>query len=96
VKLGDIAGKITDGEHITPRRTSEGYYLLSARNIQNGHLALDDVDHIPTDEYERIIKRCNPEDGDIFDILLRFDWASLSGSFKLKVFYGSKRCSCEI
>jgi type I restriction enzyme, S subunit len=65
VKLGAVANKITDGEHITPRRTSAGYLLLSARNIQNGYLSLNDVDHIPTDEYDRIIKRCNPEHGDI-------------------------------
>ncbi len=65
VKLGDVASKITDGEHITPKRTLEGYYLLSARNIQNGYLALDNVDYIPFDEYERIIKRCNPEPDDI-------------------------------
>lgn len=64
-KLGIIATKITDGEHITPRRTSEGYLLLSARNIQNGFLALENVDYVPQDEYTRIIKRCNPESGDI-------------------------------
>lgn len=64
-KLGSIAIKITDGEHITPRRTSNGYLLLSARNIQNGYLALDDVDYVPQDEYTRIFKRCNPEPGDI-------------------------------
>lgn len=65
VKLGDVASKITDGEHITPRKTSNGILLLSARNIQNGHLELKNVDYIPIDEYERIIKRCNPEYGDI-------------------------------
>ena len=65
VKLGSVASKITDGEHITPKRTSEGFLLLSARNIQNGYLALDNVDYVPVDEYERIIKRCNPEYGDI-------------------------------
>jgi type I restriction enzyme S subunit len=65
VKLSDIASKITDGEHITPKRTSEGFLLLSARNIQNGYLALDNVDYVPTGEYTRIIKRCNPEYGDI-------------------------------
>ena len=65
VKLETIAKKITDGEHITPRRTSEGVLLLSARNIQNGYLELKNVDYIPEDEYERIIKRCNPEHGDI-------------------------------
>jgi type I restriction enzyme S subunit len=65
VKLGDVASKITDGEHITPKRTSEGFYLLSARNIQNGFLALNDVDFVPIEEYNRIVKRCNPEYGDI-------------------------------
>jgi type I restriction enzyme, S subunit len=65
VKLETIATKITDGEHITPRRTSDGVLLLSARNIQNGYLELKNVDYIPEDEYERIIKRCNPEFGDI-------------------------------
>lgn len=65
VKLGSVASKITDGEHITPKRTSEGFLLLSARNIQNGYLALNDVDHVPANEYERIVKRCNPESGDI-------------------------------
>lgn len=65
LKLGSIATKITDGEHITPRRTSEGFLLLSARNIQNGYLALENVDYVPEDEYLRIVKRCNPEPGDI-------------------------------
>jgi type I restriction enzyme, S subunit len=65
VKLGSIATKITDGEHITPRRTSEGFLLLSARNIQNGYLALENVDYVPEDEYLRIMKRCNPDFGDI-------------------------------
>ncbi|MFN0215822.1 MAG: restriction endonuclease subunit S [Saprospiraceae bacterium] len=65
VRLGSFAVKITDGEHITPRRTQEGVYLLSARNIQNGFLDFSNVDYIPEDEYLRIIKRCNPEEGDI-------------------------------
>jgi len=65
VKLGRVATKITDGEHITPKRTKEGHLLLSARNIQNGYLALDNVDYVPTDEYNRITKRCNPDTGDI-------------------------------
>ena len=65
VKLGEVAKKITDGEHLTPKRTELGYLLLSARNIQNGYLDLSKVDYIPIEEYERIIKRCNPEYGDI-------------------------------
>jgi type I restriction enzyme S subunit len=38
---------------------------LSARNIKNGYLSLDDVDYIPEKELRRIQKRCNPQAGDI-------------------------------
>jgi len=65
IRVQELADKVTDGEHITPRRTESGYYLLSARNIQNGYLDLSNVDYVPQDEYERIRKRCNPEEGDI-------------------------------
>ncbi|MFT3930573.1 MAG: restriction endonuclease subunit S [Spongiibacteraceae bacterium] len=65
VKMDDICRQITDGEHQTPRRTESGYYLLSARNIRDGFIALSDVDFIPEDEYNRISKRVMPEAGDI-------------------------------
>ena len=56
---------ITDGEHSTPKRTKEGIYLLSARNILNHYLQLEDVDYIDRDEYIRIAKRVVPKKGDI-------------------------------
>lgn len=65
VKLDSLCTKITDGEHQTPKRTSDGYFLLSARNIRDGHIALNDVDYVPQDEYDRISKRVLPEKGDI-------------------------------
>ncbi|GFE69214.1 restriction endonuclease subunit S [Chroococcus sp. FPU101] len=65
VRLNEISEKITDGEHSTPERTENGYYLLSARNIQNSYLSFEKVDYIPESEYIRIIQRCNPEEGDI-------------------------------
>ena len=34
----DLTELITDGEHATPRRVSEGIYLLSARNVLNHSL----------------------------------------------------------
>jgi restriction endonuclease S subunit len=64
-ELSDCSKRITDGEHLTPRRTSSGYFLLSARNIQDGRVDLSDVDFVGTDEYLRIRKRCNPESGDV-------------------------------
>ena len=65
VRLEDVALQVTDGEHQTPQRSSEGIYLLSARNVQNGFLALKDVDFVPKEEFERIRRRCEPKRGDI-------------------------------
>src|ERR1035437_6087643 len=64
-QLSEISKKITDGEHVTPKRTTHGYYLLSARNVLDGRVDVSDVDYVGTDEYIRIKQRCGPEAGDI-------------------------------
>ncbi len=64
-KVKDLSIQVTDGEHQTPERSETGYYLLSARNIKNGQLSLDDVDYISEKELKRIQRRCNPQGGDI-------------------------------
>ncbi len=64
-KCQDLCLKITDGEHATPKRTDSGYYLLSARNVTNEGIILHDVDFVPTEEFSRIRKRCDPNIGDI-------------------------------
>lgn len=64
-KIADIAVKVTDGDHHTPRRVDQGIHLLSARNILNGSLDLEDVDYVDEAEYARMIRRCHPEAGDI-------------------------------
>ena len=63
--FSELAEIITDGEHSTPRRVEKGIYLLSARNILNHSLQLDDVDYIDEDEYIRISKRIIPQKGDV-------------------------------
>ena len=50
----EMSDLITDGEHATPRRKTEGIYLLSARNVLNHSLQLEDVDYIDQEEYDRI------------------------------------------
>ena len=67
MRLGEISSKITDGEHKTPRRVNSfcGYYLLSARNIVNDRIKLDDVDFVDKEEYDIISKRCNPKRNDV-------------------------------
>jgi type I restriction enzyme S subunit len=42
--LTEISTKITDGEHLTPKRDRYGYYLLSARNVTDGRINVADVD----------------------------------------------------
>ena len=64
-RIDDIALKVTDGEHLTPKRTERGYYLLSARNIRDEGIVLDKVDYVQLEEFKRIRKRCNPEKNDI-------------------------------
>ena len=61
----DISVFITDGEHATPRRSERGIYLLSARNVLNHTLQLDDVDFIDEEEYCRIARRVTPQEGDV-------------------------------
>jgi len=63
--IGEIAEQVTDGEHLTPRRTTTGIKLLSARNVRDGYLDFENVDYIGADEYERISRRCDPSAGDV-------------------------------
>ena len=63
--LKDVSLKITDGDHATPKRTSSGYYLLSARNVLDGRIDVTDVDYVGDDEFRRMKRRCGPEEGDV-------------------------------
>lgn len=63
--LQELCEQITDGEHVTPPRTKQGVYLLSARNVLNGRLQLEDVDYIDDDTYRRLSQRICPEADDI-------------------------------
>ena len=64
-KLDELTELITDGEHATPKRTTQGIYLLSARNVLNHQLSLEDVDFIDCDEFDRISRRIIPKEGDV-------------------------------
>lgn len=66
-RISSLSTIVTDGEHKTPIRCDDykGYYLLSARNIQNGYLSLDDVDYVDQEEFSKISKRCSPKRNDI-------------------------------
>ena len=57
--------RVTDGEHITPKRSNSGVLLLSARNVHDGRLVLDDVDFIPEYVYQDLSKRLTIDPDDV-------------------------------
>lgn len=65
VSLSSVSRKITDGDHLTPKRSVSGYYLLSARNVLNGRIDVSDVDFVGSAEFTRMKQRCGPESGDV-------------------------------
>ena len=64
-RLSDACNKITDGTHETPNYLSDGVTFISAKNIIDGKINLDDVKYISNDEYHEIQKRCALSLGDI-------------------------------
>jgi|JI10StandDraft_1071094.scaffolds.fasta_scaffold18098_2 type I restriction enzyme S subunit len=65
VMLEQIINKITDGEHINPKRTQNGIPILSAKNIGNKELLWDDISYVSEKDALKFLARCNPEFGDI-------------------------------
>jgi type I restriction enzyme S subunit len=65
VRLGSITSKITDGDHKTPPRISEGFPLLSAKNVRDGYLDVSNCDYISKQHYEKSRERCLPQTGDL-------------------------------
>jgi type I restriction enzyme, S subunit len=63
--LEKFSVKVTDGDHHTPKRTDFGIKLLSARNVLDGEIDLANTDFVSQSEYDRMIKRCHPEKGDV-------------------------------
>src|SRR5690349_19943215 len=54
--VNDLVEFVTDGEHATPPRAPAGVYLTSARTVQNGWLALGDVDFVTAETHEQLCK----------------------------------------
>ncbi len=65
VELGELAKKIVDGTHKTPRYVSNGVPFLTIGNMVTGEFDLSSVKYITREEHEQLIKRSKPERGDI-------------------------------
>lgn len=62
-KLGEIAEKICDGSHTTPKYVNKGIKFFSVENITNNEF--EDTKFISEDEYKFISERCLLEKNDI-------------------------------
>jgi type I restriction enzyme S subunit len=60
-----LAYSVTDGEHQTPPRTDSGVPLISARNVLNGRLSLEDVDYISKKTHQQLCRRLVVSPGDV-------------------------------
>ena len=60
-----VADKITDGEHISPKVLPSGVPLLSAKDVRDYGLVFDDAKYISAEDAVKFRSRCDPEQGDI-------------------------------
>ncbi|OUS10454.1 hypothetical protein A9Q93_12940 [Nonlabens dokdonensis] len=65
VIISQIANKITDGTHDTPKPIKEGIPFLTAIHVKDGKIDFDNCYYLSEEEHNKIFKRCNPEYGDL-------------------------------
>lgn len=67
--LGDVMLKITDGTHHSPHNGATGdYKYITAKNIKNDGIVLDNITYVTKEIHKEIYARCNPQKGDILYI----------------------------
>lgn len=64
-ELNKLVDKITDGTHKTPTYTENGIPFLRVTDIQQQDIDWKNIKHISREEHLELVKRCNPEVGDI-------------------------------
>lgn len=63
--IDSVCAQVTDGEHIQPPYQTEGFPMLSAKHVRDGHVTLEGAGWISKDAFEKSIERCEPVNGDI-------------------------------
>lgn len=68
-RLSSIFLKITDGTHHSPDSFPFGdYKYITAKNIKQEGIILDNITYVNADIHKEIFSRCNPQFGDILYI----------------------------
>jgi type I restriction enzyme, S subunit len=65
VRPDEFSQKITDGEHFRPPTQAEGIYFLSAKDVRENGVSLEDPLFISAETAEKALQRCDPEYGDL-------------------------------
>jgi len=63
--LSELAKKITDGTHDTPKQRKEGIPFLTAIHIKDGFVDYNNCYYLDEEVHNSIYKRCNPEKDDL-------------------------------
>ena len=64
VKLTNLA-YVSDGTHDSPKKTIQGHYLVTGKNIKNGFINISDAYFISSEDHDKIQKRSFLNLGDI-------------------------------
>ena len=64
-KLTEVILKITDGEHLSPQKTTEGMPLVSAKDVKADGVDLTETNFVKYEDGISFRQRCNPEYNDI-------------------------------
>lgn len=65
VELGNIAKKITDGEHQNPSISDTGKHLIMAKDVLDDKVDFSNPRFVSYEDYNKYISKCKPEYGDI-------------------------------
>jgi len=68
-RITGLCTKITDGTHHSPDNFPTGDYMyVTAKNIKESGIVLEDITYVTKEVHQEIYSRCNPEKGDILYI----------------------------
>lgn len=62
--LAEVCSLVTDGTHDTPKRVTDGYPLIKAKEITEGSIDFTTCDQISEADHLQVIARSKPEKGD--------------------------------
>ena len=64
-ELGNIAKKITDGEHQNPFLSDTGKHLIMAKDVLDDKVDFSNPRFVSNEDFNKYISKCKPEYGDI-------------------------------